>query len=87
MLANLILKPAGGSSVFHSNLSLSKLTKQRIEQFPLFYVDAINLLIQFAEVEDLCSNDIISQLNICGTMHVYLDIIHQFMTYTFLPKE
>ena len=32
VLANQILKPVGGSSIFHSNLSLSKLTKQRIEQ-------------------------------------------------------
>ena len=61
MLANLILKPVRGSSIFHSNLSLSKLTKQRIEQLPLFYVDAINLFIQFAKVEDLRSNDIMSQ--------------------------
>ena len=61
MLANLILKPAGGSSIFHSNLSLSKLTKQRIEQLPLFYVDAINLFIQFDKVEDLSSDDIMSQ--------------------------
>ena len=60
-LANLILKPVGGSSIFHSNLSLSKLTKERIEQLPLFYVDAINLFIQFAKVEDLNSNDIMSQ--------------------------
>ena len=61
VLANLILKSVGGSSIFHSNLSLSKLTKQRIEQLPLFYVDAINLFIQFAKVEDLSSNDIMSQ--------------------------
>ena len=61
VLANLILKSVGGSSIFHSNLSLSKLTKQRIEQLPLFYVDAINLFIQFAKVEDLSSNDITSQ--------------------------
>ena len=61
MLANLILKPAGASSIFHSNLSLSKLTKQWIEQLPMFYVDAINLFIQFAKVEDLRSNDIMSQ--------------------------
>ena len=58
---NLILKPVGGSNIFHSNLSLSKLTKQRIEQLPLFYVDAINLFIQFAKVEDTRSNDIMSQ--------------------------
>ena len=61
VLANLILKPVGGSSIFHSNLSLSKLSKQRIEQLPLFYVDVINLFIQFAKVEDLSSNDIMSQ--------------------------
>ena len=61
VLANLILKSVGGSSIFHSNLSLSKLTKQRIEQLPLFYVDAINLFIHFAKVEDLSSNDIMSQ--------------------------
>ena len=61
VLANLILKSVGGSSIFQSNLSLSKLTKQRIEQLPLFYVDAINLFIQFAKVEDLSSNDIMSQ--------------------------
>ena len=61
VLANLILKSVGGSSIFHYNLSLSKLTKQRIEQLPLFYVDAINLFIQFAKVEDLSSNDIMSQ--------------------------
>ena len=36
VLANLILKPVGGSSIFHSNLSLSKLTKQRIEQYYLY---------------------------------------------------
>ena len=61
VLANLILKSVGGSSIFHSNLSLSKLTKQRIEQLPLFYVDAIDLFIHFAKVEDLSSNDIMSQ--------------------------
>ena len=60
MLATLILKPVGGSSIFHSNLSLSKLTKQRIEQLPLLCVDAINLFIPFAKVEDLRSNDIMS---------------------------
>ena len=49
VLANLILKIVGGSNIFHSNLSLSKLTKQRIEQLPLFHVDAINLFIQFAK--------------------------------------
>ena len=59
--ANLILKPVGGSSLFHSNLSLCNLTNQRVEQLPLFYVDAINLFIQFAKVEDLRSNDIMSQ--------------------------
>ena len=48
VLAYLILKSVGGNSIFHSNLSLSKLTKQRIEQLPLFYVDAINLFIHFA---------------------------------------
>ena len=57
VLANLILKPVGGSSIFHSNLSLSKLIKQRIEQLILFYVNAINLFIQFAKVEDLRSNE------------------------------
>ena len=56
MLANLTLKPAGGSSVFHSNLSMSKLTKQMITKLPLLYVDAINLFIQFAKIEDLSSN-------------------------------
>ena len=61
VLADLILKSVGGSSIFHSNLSLAKLTKQRIEHLPLFYVDAINLFIQFAKVEDLSSNDIMSQ--------------------------
>ena len=61
MLANLSLKPVGGSSIFHSNLSLSKLTKQWIEQLSLFYVDAINLFIQFPKVEDLRSYDIMSQ--------------------------
>ena len=61
VLANLILKPVGGSSIFHSNLLLAKLTKQRIGQLPLFYVDAIYLFIQFAKVEDLSSNDIMSQ--------------------------
>ena len=61
VLANLILKPVGGSSIFHSNLSLSKLTKQKIEQLPLFYVDAIDLFIQFAKVEELSSNDVMSQ--------------------------
>ena len=59
--ANLILKPVGGSSIFHSNLLLSKLTKQRIEELPLFYVDAINLFMQFAKVDDLSGNDIMSQ--------------------------
>ena len=48
VLANLILKPVGGSSKFHPYLSLSKLIKQMIEQLPLFYVDAINLFIQYA---------------------------------------
>ena len=38
VLASLILKSVSGSSIFHSNLSLSKLTKQRIEQLPLFFV-------------------------------------------------
>ena len=61
MSANPTLKPAGGSSIFHSNLSLSKLTKQMIEQLFLLYVDAINLFIQFAKVDDLRSNDIMSQ--------------------------
>ena len=61
VLANLFLKPVGGRGIFHSNLSSSKLTKQRIEQLPLFYVDAINLFIQFAKVEDLSSNDIMPQ--------------------------
>ena len=80
VLANLILKSLGGNSILHSNLSLSKLTKQRIEQLPLFYVDAIKLFIQFAKVEDLRSNDIMSQ-------HLHPDKIHQFMTHTFLPRE
>ena len=85
VLADLILKPVGRSSMFHSSLSLSKLTKQRIEQLPLFYVDAINLFIQFAKVEDLSSNDIMSQHlwdNAC-----ILRQNSQFMTNTFLPKE
>ena len=61
VLTTLTLKPVGVSSIFHSNLSLSKLNKPRIEQFPLFYVDAINLFIQFAKVKDLRSNDIMSK--------------------------
>ena len=47
--------------VYSTKIYQSKLTKQRIEQLPLFYVDAINLFIQFAKVEDLRSNDIMSQ--------------------------
>ena len=40
---------------------MSKLTKQRIEQLLLFYVNAINLFIKYAKVEELRSNDIMSQ--------------------------
>ena len=75
IMANLILKPVGGrSSIFLSNLSMSKLIKKRTKKLPLFNVDAINLLMQFSEVEDLTSNDVMSQ-HLWAT-HVYLNEIH-----------
>ena len=54
----MILKPVSGSRIFHLNLSLSKLAKQKIEKLHAWYVDAINVFIEFAKVEDLGNSDI-----------------------------
>ena len=61
VIANEILRPVGGCSIFHINLSLSPETRQELQNLPSYYKDMINLFTKFADIEDLSNEEIMGQ--------------------------
>ena len=61
VIANDILRPVGGCSVFHINLSLSLETRQELQNILSYYKDMINLFTKFGNIEDLSNEEIMGQ--------------------------
>ena len=63
IIANEILRPMGGCSIFHINLSLSSETRQELRNLPSYYKDMINLFTKSANIklEDLSNKETMGQ--------------------------
>ena len=61
MIANEILRPVGGCSIFHTNLSMSSETRRELRNLPSYYKDIINLFTKFANIDDLSNEEIMEQ--------------------------
>ena len=58
VIANEILRPAGGCGIFHSNLSMSLETRKDLRNLPLYYKDIINSFTKFAIIDYLSNEEI-----------------------------